>query len=82
MELSEHVAGSNIEAIAVEYMGFEAPKMRNLDEANRNKRENFYFEIMRLWREKSAESSKEVRGRSYLTTMIYLCIFFGRQKWI
>ena len=60
MELSQHVVGSDMEAIALEYLELEAPTVRNRNEVNKEKREHFNFEILCLWREKSAENTKEV----------------------
>ena len=60
MELAQHVAATDMEVIALEYLGIKAPKIRNLNEVNREKREHFSFEILRLWRDKSAENSIEV----------------------
>ena len=60
MELSQHVVGSDMEAIALEYLGLDAPTVRNRNEANKEKRVHFNFEILCLWRESSAENTKEV----------------------
>ena len=59
-ELAQHVAATDMEVIALEYLGIKAPTIKNLNEVNREKREHFNFEILRLWREKSAENSIEV----------------------
>ena len=74
MELSQHVIGSEMEAMALEYLGLEAPTVRNRNEANREKREHFNFEILCLWREKSAENTKEVIGiTKYSSTILKRC---------
>ena len=60
MKLAQHVAAIDMEVIALEYLGIKAPKIRNLNEVNRENRENLNFEILRFWRDKSAENSIEV----------------------
>ena len=43
MQMSQHIVGSDMEAIALEYLGLEAPTVRNRNEANKEKREHFNF---------------------------------------
>ena len=59
-ELAQHVAATDMEVIALEHMGIKAPTIKNLNEVNKEKRENFNFEILRFWRDKSADNSIEV----------------------
>ena len=54
------MAATDMEVIALEFMGIKAPTIKNLNEVNKERRENFNFEILRLWRNKSAENSIEV----------------------
>ena len=61
MELAQHVAATDMEVIALEYLRIKAPKIKNLNEVNKENRENFTFEILRLWRDQSADNSLEVR---------------------
>ena len=71
-ELAQHVAATDMEVIALEYLGIKAPKIRNLNEVNRGNRENFNFEILRFWRDKSAENSIEVslKPKDFSSTII------------
>ena len=60
MKLAQHVAAIDMEVIALEHLGIKAPKIRNLNEVNRENREKFNFEILCLWKDKSADNSIEV----------------------
>ena len=59
-ELAENIAWRDMEAIALQYLSFEAAKIRNLSDASRDDREKFNFELLNLWSRKMG-NNKEVK---------------------
>ena len=59
-ELAENIAERDMEVIALQYLGFEAAKIRNLSDASRDDREKFNFEWLNLWSQKMG-NNKEVK---------------------
>ena len=57
-ELAENIAGRDMEAIALQYLGFEAAKIRNISDASRDDREKFNFELLNLWGRKMGNNKQ------------------------
>ena len=60
MELAQNIAGRDMDAMALQYLDIEEPKIRNLSDVNRNDKEKFNYEILRLWKQKTG-NTKEVK---------------------
>ena len=60
MDLAQNIAARDMEAIVLQYLGFEEPKIRNMSDACRDDKEKFNFDILYLWSQKSG-STKEVK---------------------
>ena len=67
MELAQNIAGRDMEAIALQYLDIEEPKIKNLSDVNRNDKEKFNYEILRLWKRKTG-STKEVKIKELIFT--------------
>ena len=60
MELARRVAGRDIESLALEKLGIEHARIRNLRDSRRDNIEMFTFDVLRLWRNNSLENTKKV----------------------
>ena len=59
MELAQNVAGDDMDIIALQYMGIEDPKIRNLSADSIDKREMLNFKLLKLWSQRKG-NNKEV----------------------
>ena len=60
MELARSVPGRDIESLALEKLGIEQARIRNLRDSRRDDIEMFTFDVLCLWRNKSLENTKKV----------------------
>ena len=60
MELARSVAGRDIESLALEKLGIEYARLRNLKDSRREDIEMSTFDVLCPWRNKSVENTKQV----------------------
>ena len=77
MKLAKRVASRHMEAIALADFEIEEPEITNLSDVHGKSKEKFSFELLVLWRNKSAENTKEVitsKYRQNKTSSIYFML--------
>ena len=60
MNLAENVGVQDMKAIALADFGIDAPKVKNIAYAHEKNPENFNFEILAHWRNKTTGSTRKV----------------------
>ena len=60
MEVARSVSGRDMESLALEKLGIEHARLKNLKDSRRDNIEMFTFDVLCLWRNKSVENSKKV----------------------
>ena len=58
--MAGYVAARDMERIALEHFVIEAHTIKNLSDAHRENRDRISFDLLCIWRNKTADNTKEV----------------------